>query len=72
MAQIALVWNRCPIHRAGLGVADKCYPIDQLMHQVMDRFVRQPLVIAAVLRRPRLERQAELSEALEVYDVLDV
>ena len=25
-----------------LGATDKCYPTDQLMHQVMDRFVRQP------------------------------
>src|ERR1019366_10407971 len=44
-----------------LGATDKCYPTDQLMHQVMDWFVRQPPTNARVQnpppRHPRLPRR---------------
>jgi hypothetical protein len=35
--------------QAGTDLITTCYPTDQLMHGVSDRFVRQPLAQAAVL-----------------------
>ena len=42
MAQYRLIRGRCPNRNAASEVTGKCYPTDQLMHRVMDWFVRQP------------------------------
>ena len=47
MAQYRLIRGRCPNRNAASEVTGKCYPTDQLMHRVMDWFVRQPLTRGA-------------------------
>ena len=61
MAQYRLIRGRCPNRNAASEVTGKCYPTDQLMHRVMDWFVRQPPPDPAAQAGPRFRSMTCIS-----------